>query len=312
MGFQTAVNTQPAPAVAGDFCDTNPRVSVAAGPGGMVAGASGVIVGRFAWWNAATVDGDGAPAIVNNFGSGPVTGFVHREQIGMITTYLGESSMQIQKGYQMGLMSAGGFWVKNDGTGAAVLGQKAYANYADGKVTFAATGSPAQAASVTGSIAASTGSFTGSIAGDVMTLTAIGSGVPVVGGTLSGTNVVTGTKIISQLTGASQSTGTYRVNIEQTVASTTISETYGTLTVTAVGSGALVKGGVLAGAGVTAGTFLTDFITGTGGIGTYVVDQNAVVASTTITQTSNVETKFICIAPGLPGEVVKMSSHILG
>jgi hypothetical protein len=36
-GFQTVVNTQPAPAVEGDFCNTNPRFSVDAGPGGLQA-----------------------------------------------------------------------------------------------------------------------------------------------------------------------------------------------------------------------------------------------------------------------------------
>ena len=37
-GFQASVGTQPAPAVAGDFADHNPRVSAMAGPGGFVAG----------------------------------------------------------------------------------------------------------------------------------------------------------------------------------------------------------------------------------------------------------------------------------
>ena len=48
-GFQKQVNLTPAPAVAGDFASTNPRASVPAGPGGLVAGLTGVIVGQFAW-----------------------------------------------------------------------------------------------------------------------------------------------------------------------------------------------------------------------------------------------------------------------
>jgi len=48
-GFQTVVNTQPAPGIEGDFCNKNPRFSVDAGPGGLVAGDKGVVVGRFAW-----------------------------------------------------------------------------------------------------------------------------------------------------------------------------------------------------------------------------------------------------------------------
>ena len=52
MGFQTTVNLQQAPAVAGDFATANPRASFPAGEGQYVAGASGVTVGRFAWIDA--------------------------------------------------------------------------------------------------------------------------------------------------------------------------------------------------------------------------------------------------------------------
>lgn len=58
-----------------------------------------------------------------------------------------------------------------------------------------------------------------------------------------------------------------------------------TLTVSAVsGSVPLVKGMVLSGSGVTAGTTLGDQLTGaTGGVGTYTVSASQTVASTTIT-----------------------------
>lgn len=311
-GFQTAVNTVPAPAVAGDFASTNPRASVLAGPGGLVAGAAGVTVGRFAWATA-PLDADGAPAVVANTGVGAPTGFVHREQTGLITTYLADASMVIPKGFAMTLMASGDYWVVNDGASEALVGQKAYANFADGKVTFAATGSATQGASVTGAIAASTGSFTGSITGNILSITAVGSGVAVVGGTLSGTNVATGTQIVSQLTGTPGGIGTYEVNIgEQSAASTTISETYGTMTVSAVGSGTLAVGDALAGSGVAAGTSITALGTGTGGTGTYIVNNNTVVGSTTITAALNVETKYTAMSTGLPGELVKISSQPLG
>lgn len=311
-GFQTQVNTQPAPALAGDFADHNPRVSVAAGPGGLVAGASGVTVGRFAWWSNSAQDGDTAPAVVNNFGFGAPAGFVARHQQALITTYLSDASMVIAAGYPLTLYSAGAFWVKNDGSGQVGLGQKAYANYADGKVTFAATGSAATA-SATGSIAANTGSFTGSIAGNVLTITAVGSGTVVVGGILSGTGVATGTQVVSQISGTAGGVGTYAVNIgEQTVASTTISETYGTFTAASALSGTFVVGGILSGTGVTAGTKITALGTGTGGLGTYIVDLTQTASSTTITGTTNYETKFIAMSTGLAGELVKISSHLLG
>lgn len=315
MGFQKSVNTQPAPAVAGDFASANPRASVLAGPGGLVAGPNGLTIGRFAWLSASVVDANDAPAIVNNTGAGIVSGFVHREQQGLITTYLSESGMLVPAGFQVTLMDAGDFWCVNDGATQALVGQKAYANFADGKVSFAATGA-GLTASATGSIAANTGSFTGSIADDIMTLTAIGSGVAVPGGTVTGTGVATGTKILSQLlpllVGETLGgVGRYAVNIpEQTVASTTISETYGTFTAASALVGAFGVGDVLSGSGVTAGTTITALGTGTGGLGTYIVDQNAVVTSTTITAGINSETKWICRSPGLPGELVKISSTI--
>lgn len=59
-----------------------------------------------------------------------------------------------------------------------------------------------------------------------------------------------------------------------------------TLTVTAVTSGALQVGNVLSGTGVTAGTKITGFLMGTGGIGTYTVSVSQTVTSTTITATA--------------------------
>lgn len=56
-----------------------------------------------------------------------------------------------------------------------------------------------------------------------------------------------------------------------------------TLTVSAVTSGALAIGQVLSGTGVTAGTKITGFLTGSGAAGTYTVDQSQTVASTSIT-----------------------------
>jgi hypothetical protein len=67
------------------------------------------------------------------------------------------------------------------------------------------------------------------------------------------------------------------------IASVTASIAANTMTVTAVGSGALTIGAVLAGAGVTAGTTITGYGTGTGGTGTYTVSASQTVASTTIT-----------------------------
>ncbi|OLP56841.1 hypothetical protein BJF92_12275 [Rhizobium rhizosphaerae] len=76
---------------------------------------------------------------------------------------------------------------------------------------------------------------TGSIAGTTMTLvvnTVAGTFNP--GGILSGSGVTPGTKIVSQLTGTPGKEGTYQVDTAQTVASTTITSTGYTDTITGV------------------------------------------------------------------------------
>jgi hypothetical protein len=137
-GFQKVVTTQPAVALPGDFCDANPRASVLAGPGGLVAGTNGVTVGRFAWWDTAGAkDINGTPMIVNSAGTGAPTGFVHREQQALITLYLAYAGNLIPAGFGVTLMASGGYWVLNTGA-ASVVGQKAFASLTTGQVQFAA------------------------------------------------------------------------------------------------------------------------------------------------------------------------------
>lgn len=312
MPFPNSVNVQPAPAVAGDFASANPRFNYDAGPFGLIAGIAGVTIGRFAWTSYSGIDGDNSPQVANSNGSGPVSGFVHREQQGLITTFLAESGMVIQAGYQMGLMTGGDYWCKNEGSTQALLNQKAYANFSNGAISFAATGS-APTSSFTAAVAASTFSVTGSIAGNVLTVTAVTSGTIVAGATISGTGIATGTQIVSQLSGTAGGIGTYAVNIpEQQVASTTVSGTYGTMTVSAMTSGTIVVGGILAGGTVAAGTVVSQFLTGTGGTGTYAVNNNTAVTSAALTETTAVETKFFATSEGAVGELVKISDHALG
>jgi hypothetical protein len=314
MPFQASVNTRPAPAVVGDFASDAPRFFYAAGPGGLVAGSSGVTIGRFAWASPSRHDFDGGPAIVNSTGGGAVTGFVHRNQQGLITTYLAESGMVIPQGFGLALLTGGDIWVKNEGTTEAVPGQYAFAAYATGAANFqaassaAATGGSGDAST----IAAGTASVTGSIADDVLTVTAAGTGTLVVGGTLSGTDVVTGTQIVERLTGTTN-VGTWRVSIgEQTVTSTTISETYGLLTIGGTVVAGVAVGQSVGGSGVTAGTLVTALGTGTGGAGTYIVSPTQVISSQAIYTGLNVQTKWFALSSGLPGELVRCSSQPLG
>lgn len=309
--FQTQATYSPAPGVEGDFATTNPRATVIAGPGALVAGSAGITVGRFAWTTQQFSDADGSPGVANNFGIGPVAGFVHRDQQGLIMNYLQESTMLVPAGFGITLFAEGDFWVKNNGATQALPGMKVYASFADGKASAAATGTPSGASSSAGSIAAATAiDATGSIAGNVLTITAVAAGTLVPGAIISGSGVASGTQIVSQLSGTTGGVGTYAVSIpEQTVASTNIAGTYGIMTVGGTIAGTWGVGMVVAGSGVTAGTTVWSQLTGTsGGAGTYVVSPSQTAGSTAITSATNVETKWYVRSSALPGELMKMSS----
>lgn len=319
MPFQTAVRTGPAPAVEGDFASANPRANYLAGAGGLVAGPNGLRIARFAWVDSLRLDSNDAPAVANNYGTGAPNGFIHREMQALITGYLEESGMRIIPGVQCTVHDAGDFWVKNAGTTYGQVGQKVFANSADGSAACAAAGATVGGASGSASsIAAATSSSTGSITNNVLTLSAVGSGTIVAGTTISGTGVASGTKITGQVlpliaTEVLGGKGRYTVSIPgQTVASTAISGTYGVLTVGGTVAGTFGPGQAISGTNVVAGTTITQQLTGTtGGSGTYVVDNNTVVASTAISSSAFVETKWWVASPSAVGEIFKMTSRTL-
>lgn len=309
MDFQTQVNTVQAPAVAGDFCDANPRATVDAGPGGLVAGPLGISVARFVWADPTFLDPENAPTVVNNYGNGVPVGFVHRDQQALITQYLSSASNVIPHGFGVTAFRKGGFWVTNAGTGYAQRGQKAYAKFADGSVRFGAAGAPTTAG-VTGAIAPKSSTITGSILGNVMTVTAAADDPIVVGSLVAGVGVNGSPRIVSQLSGTDHGVGTYALDIgEQNVApGTSLTATYGLLTVSAVASGTIAIGGVVAGAGVTNGTSVRALGTGVGNIGTYYVDVTQTVNSEALTITQDVETDWQAVSSGGVGEIVKMTN----
>lgn len=311
-GYQTQVYNQEAQAVAGDWASANPRSIFPAGPGGLVAGLQGVAVG-LAGWIAPPTDPNGTGQIVNNFGAGNIVGIIYNDTQALNTVFLSDATMVIPEGLPVALAIEGDIWVVNNGTTVAQPNQKAYANFTNGQFSFAATGAATQGASVTGSISAQTAGFTASIAGPILTVTALSSGTMVPGLTVTGTGVSAGTLIVQQLTGSIGGTGTYLLSQsqQQNILSETMTGAYGILTVTAVGSGKLVVGGLLAGTGVTVGTIITGLDGGTGGTGTYYVSPSqASGGSETITQTGNIETKWTAISAAQPGGLVKMTSYI--
>ena len=310
MPFPNQVYVQPGAGVPGDFASLNPRFTYNAGPGDLVSGPNGLTIGRFAWVDPS---GDG---FTNNTGTGPVTGFVGRQgQQALITTYLAEASQVIPGGNPVTLYTGGDFWVINSGASEALIGQKAYANYSNGAVTFAATGSPGTASGTASSIAAATAiSVTGSVIGQLLTVTAVSTGTVVPGAILTGTGVITGTQVTQQLSGTAGGIGTYLVNIpDQAVAAgTTIGGTYGILTVGGTVAGTFGIGDTLSGTGVTAGTVIWGLGTGTGGAGTYIVSPSQTASSTTITAGTTVETKWFAVTAGPAGGLIKISSQPLG
>ena len=317
---QTQVQNQPAQAVAGDRASQNPFASFDAGPGGLVAGPAGVIVGNFAWVTPPT-DPNGTAQIANSFGGGNVAGFCYNVLQALNTVFLSGSSMIIPQGLPVALAVQGDWWVINNGTTEAQVGQKVYASFANGQASFAATASPTVAASATGSsIAAETFSVTASIAGDIMTVSAVGSGSVYPGSTISGTGVATGTMVASQITPllageTANGVGRYLLSVSQqkAVASETISGTYGLLTIgTLTTTPTFAVGQTLSATGsVVAGTQITANVTGSGGTGgTMVVNNNTVVSSQTIASVANAETKWVAASAGGIGQLIKITSWV--
>jgi hypothetical protein len=309
--FPSQVQVQPAIGVEGDFCDHNPRSSVDAGPGGLVAGPSGATIGRFAWATY-PADGDGAPAFVNNFGGGPVTGFVHRAQQALLTAYLQAYGMLIPAGFQMALMSSGGFFAKNAGATQCQVGYKAFANILNGSVSFAPAGTiPGGASGATSAVVKTTLTVVGSISGNVLTVESVGAGAVYNGAILASNGVG---RVVKQLSGTPKGAGTYllSVNEQNVAAGTTIGGFYGVITFGTVTGGPFTVNMALSGTGVAANSYISDDITGGTTSGTMVVVPETAVSSATIVGSSVVETKWIAMSVGLTGEIVKISSQPLG
>lgn len=130
MSFQKTVNQYLVPAYPGDFADHGIRAVQVAGEQQHVAGTGGVTVGAFAW-----IKTDGT---VVNAGTGVPAGFIHRNQQGLITTYLAGSTMTINAGFPIAVMAQGAFWAKT--TTIATVGQKVFASLTNGTIATGAAG----------------------------------------------------------------------------------------------------------------------------------------------------------------------------
>ena len=164
----------------------------------------------------------------------------------------------------------------------------------------------------TGSIGPQTASFTGSIQGNVLTVTQVAGGVIVTGG-LMGTagGVAANTLITGQLTQTGTvpgSLGTYAVSIAQAVTNTAMTETYGLLNITVMGTGSFSVGQTISGTGVTVGTQITQLGTAAGTVGTYYVNFTQTVGGVAI---NGQPTPVTCTFDSVSGGLI-LSSGITG
>jgi hypothetical protein len=144
--------------------------------------------------------------------------------------------------------------------------------------------------------------FTGTISTTTLTVSAVSAGQLSVGQTISGTGVTPGTIITALGTGTGY-TGTYTISPSQTVGSATAMSAANqptpafvassaaiagtTLTITTLTSGELTIGTQVFGTGVLPNTVITAFGTGTGGAGTYTVNNSQTVTAEAMTGPSN-------------------------
>ncbi len=305
--FQTLVNLYNPLGVEGDFASANPRVT-ALTPGfdssgnqisGFIAGSNGVTIGNFAW-----VASDGRT--VNNFASGAVapSGFVHRDQQGLLTQYLQAAGSVIPPGFPVTLMVEGDFLDLITGGSDAVYGSACYASYATGSLYI---GSAPTGASATGSIGAT---FTATGTGTSLAVTAV-TGLISIGDTIAGTGVPSGTTIVAQVSGTTGGAGTYTTSVATTASAATVTSFGIVLDVTAVASGTLAVGDAVTGTGVPTGAILASQVSGaTGGVGVYTINipATAYAASTTVTVVAGIITGFVAKTSASVGQLVQIST----
>ena len=134
--------------------------------------------------------------------------------------------------------------------------------------------------------------FTGSVSGTTLTVTSVSSGTLAVGQNLFAVGALQETVITALGTGTG-GTGTYTLGLSQTIASSpmytsspgaviTAAISGTTLTVASVASGTLFVGQTIQGAGITTQTIITALGTGTGGAGTYTVNNSQTISSITM------------------------------
>lgn len=202
MSFPNAVRLQPEVGVPGARASMNP-ISVIS----RVA-QSAVNVAAFVW------PGTDTDNQVQNTGNGKPLGFAITDQSGVIPNYLQEYSMQVPAGFAVQVAERGEFFAKS-AANAATLGQKVYANYGDGSLSFGATGAAATNAGITANTTSGS---------NVLTVTANSGANIQVGQPVSGSGIPAGTYIAALGTGTGGA-GTYTLSQNATASGTGVTVT---------------------------------------------------------------------------------------
>jgi hypothetical protein len=300
-GFQTVVNQQPAPGVLGDFASTNPYSSVLTAAGGLTAPVGGLTVGNFFWVGPA---GQTSQSYV----AGWQIAFLGRNEQALITQFLGQSTLVVPAGFMVVGFTGGDFWAyfANGATALATV----YADETTGAPEMSATNT------VTGEIGF-TGTASFATVGGVgqMTLATITSGIVTLGDLIVATGVTTGTSVVALVSGTANTVGAvYSMSATPTTEAAEATTTQSNvLNVTAVLTGGLSVGDGISGTGVTAGTTIAAFLTGVGGIGTYLlaIPGGAPVntAAETITGPANISSGWTVGPITLAGAGIAKISH---
>lgn len=136
MGFQTSVNQYQAPAVAGDLLNDNPVVYH---DGTGIAGANGVVAGKFVWLTL--TDGQYVGSSIGKGDGTKPNGIVQRVQRAYNYDVASEATMTIGKGQAFSTVVDGEIAVVC--TTAATVGQSIYVNEETGAITSNVAGQTA-------------------------------------------------------------------------------------------------------------------------------------------------------------------------
>lgn len=217
--FQTSVNAQIAPGIVGGWASANPHVSLLQPNNGDLAdptsgswkvGTTGAIIGNFAFADVVTglvtSANPGTGAQFTDTAAGRIrVGFVQRDQLSLITPYLGGDTLAVQPGFGITLLSRGDVWAKF-AAGAAV-GSFVFASLADGSPVAGATST---APTTTYSVTTASGSAN---------LTAVGAGA-VAGQPITGAGIPAGTYLVSVDTAAATAVMSANATASATVTAT--------------------------------------------------------------------------------------------